>query len=142
MAPLALTVLPTHLPRLVEALSPGYVKFVARLGERRQDRIGVQIRRRTSIRRKLIVREYFHLAKTQTTLDSDQLNRNVLTDQRPGTCEALGRPFVHRPRIPGAQWIPLQIRTAVSHSNLQILQRLMTAAAPSGDPHNPNRFRR
>lgn len=118
MAPLALTVLPTHLPRLVEALSPSNVKFIARLGERRQDRIGVQIRRRTSIRRKLIVREHFHLAQTQTTLDSDQLNRNVLTDQRPGTCEALRRPFVHRPRIPGAQWIPLQVRTAVAHSNL------------------------
>lgn len=65
-----------------------------------------------------IVGENLNFTQTQTPLDANQLNGNILPDQWTSTGKRFRDALLECPREPGTQWIPLQIKTAIAHTNL------------------------
>lgn len=117
------------------------MKVVAGFRECRYHSVHTDFRTQASIHGELVVGEGLHLAQTEAALHTHQLNGHILADQWARAREGLHHALVQGARIPGAQRISLQIRTAVAHTDLQILQWLMAAAAARRYPHHVHRLR-
>lgn len=158
-----LTVLSTKCPSFVETLSSRHMEFITRPRERRQNRFRRQVRRsaplarefcefdwqvKSAVEKKInprkltFVGKHFDLAQAETSLNTDELNGHVLSDEWAGTCEWFCGALFELSRIPGTQRVPLQVCAAVADANLEVLKRTVTATTSSRDSHNSNGLRR